>query len=112
MANYNRNDGIVPVHSLEDYYAGYAKTLRVANRIICFIIPIFIAIFIGYFFITSLKWNAWLGILGAMGSYGCIAFISWLIFSYITKIFDILSLMAHNVEYIAWMVGDDEEDDD
>ena len=110
MATYTRTDGIVPVHSLDDYYAGYAKTLRVANRIICFIVPIFVAIILGYFFITNLGWNPWLAILAGIGSYGCIAFISWLIFSYITKIFDILSLMAHNVEYIAWMVGDEDEE--
>lgn len=109
--NYNRSDGIVPVHSLDDYYAGYAKTLRVAMRIICFVIPIFLAIFIGYFLIQNLTWNPWLAILASIGSYGCIAFISWLIFSYITKIFDILSLMAHNVEYIAWMVGDEDDED-
>ncbi len=103
----NRTDGIVPVHSLEDYYAGYAKTLRIATNIICFIFPIVAAVFLGIFTFKII--GIWLSILAALASYGCMAFIAWLIFSYITKIFDILSLMAHNVEYIAWMVGDDEE---
>lgn len=110
MANI-RSDGIVPVHSLEDYYAGYAKTLRIATNIICFILPIVAAVFMGIFTYGFVK-NMWIAILAAIASYGCLAFLAWLIFSYITKIFDILSLMAHNVEYIAWMIGDDEEEEE
>jgi hypothetical protein len=107
----NKSEGIVPVHSLEDYYAGYAKTLKVATNIICFVLPIFVSVFMCILFIKNFNWNAWLSVLAAIGSYGCMAFIAWLIFSYITKIFDILSLMAHNVEYIAWMIGDDDVED-
>lgn len=116
MTNQNNKDGLLPYHSLDDYYKDYSKTLQIAMKVICFIIPIFVAIFIGYMVAKAATPTIegaaiWLGVVVALISYGIIAFVSWLVVSYFSKMFDIISNMAHNIEYIAWISGDDEDDE-